>query len=328
MSYSGRRLRVYATSGLIVACLALSSVMLLAQQSPYERIVVFGTSFSDSGNAAILVGSSTPPSYDVDEFLIPNVPYARGGHHLTNGPTWIEQLARSIGLGGSVQPALRTKGAQGTNYAVGATRAIPSPGHFTLNDQVNLFLAEFNGVAPPDALYVMEMGANDVSDAVNAFAAGQDGLGLAILNAAVQSIVDHIQLLHAAGARYFLVGNVPSPGYAPSVRALDPVFPGASQLARDVAVAFNQILSLALDSLEPLPDITITRVDAFATLDQVMADPSSFGFTNVDDACIMPDIPPFTCRQPNSYFFWDGIHPTTAGASVFAREAALQLGFY
>ena len=34
----------------------------------------------------------------------------------------------------------------------------------------------------------------------------------------------------------------------------------------------------------------------------------------------------FTCRQPNSYFFWDGLHATMAGASVFAREAALQLG--
>ncbi len=142
----------------------------------------------------------------------------------------------------------------------------------------------------------------------------------------MQSIVDHIQLLHAAGARHFLVGNVPSPGYAPAVRALDPVFPGTSQLARNVAVAFNQILSVALDPLEALPDITITRVDAFVTLDQVMADPSSFGFSNVDDACIMPDTPPFTCRQPNSYFFWDGLHATTAGASVFAREAALQLG--
>ena len=170
MKYSRRRLRAYGTSGLVVACLALSSVMMLAQQSPYERIVVFGTSFSDSGNAAIVVGSSTPPSYDVDEWLVPNRPYARGGHHLTNGPTWIEQLARSLGLGGSVQPSLRTNGAQGTNYAVGATRAIPSPGHVTLNDQVNLFLAEFNGIAPPDALYVMEMGANDVSDALDAVA--------------------------------------------------------------------------------------------------------------------------------------------------------------
>ena len=51
----------------------MSSVMTLAQQSPYKRIVVFGTSFSDSGNAAIVVGSSTPPSYDVDERLLPNL---------------------------------------------------------------------------------------------------------------------------------------------------------------------------------------------------------------------------------------------------------------
>ena len=324
MNYSRRRLRVYASVGLVMACLAVSSVVMLAQQSPYGRIVVFGTSFSDSGNAAIVVGSSTPPSYDVDEFLLPNVPYARGGHHLLNGPTWIEQLARSIALGGSVQPSLRTKGAQGTNYAVGASRAIPSPGHVTLNDQVSLFLADFKGIAPPDALIVMEMGANDVSDALDAVVQGQDGF--AILAAAVESIVSHIRLLHAAGARHFLVGNVPSPGYAPSVRALEPVFPGVSLAARQVAMIFNQTLSVALDPLEALQGITITRVDAFATLDQVMFSPSSFGFSNVTDACITPNIPPFKCQQPDSYFFWDGVHPTTAGASVFADEAALQLG--
>jgi phospholipase/lecithinase/hemolysin len=57
-----------------------------------------------------------------------------------------------------------------------------------------------------------------------------------------------------------------------------------------------------------------------------MADPSSFGFSNVENACIMPNIPPFKCRQPNTYFLWDGVRPTAAGASVMAPEAALQLG--
>ena len=328
MGYFARRLMGLTRLGLVMVCVVLSSVMVLAKRPPFERIVVFGTSFSDPGNAAIVVGTSTPPGYDVDELLIPNVPYARGGHHLTNGATWIEQLGRSIGLGGSVQPALRTQGPQGTNYAIGGTRARPipnpTPTDVSLSDQVTLFLVDFHGVAPGDALYVMEMGANDVNDAAEVAALG--GNGFAILDAAVASIGLHIQALHAAGARQFLVGNVPSPGYSPSARALDAIFPGTAFLARTMAAAFNQRLSFALDLLEGLDDISITRVNAFGTLDQVMADPAAFGFTNVEDACITPNVPPFTCKQPRTYFFWDGVHPTTAGASVFADEAARQLG--
>ena len=313
-----------AASG-VVMCLALSSVTVLqAQQPPYERIVVFGTSFSDPGNVSILVGHSTPPSYDVDERLLPNSAYARGGQHLTNGPTWIEQLGRSIGLGGSVQPALRTKGPQGTNYAIGASRAIPTPGNASLALQVNLFLSDFKGVAPPDALYVIEMGANDVNDALVAFSEGQDGF--AILAAAVASIAAHIQTLHAAGATHFLVGNVASAGQAPAVRAVDQVFPGTAALARQVTMAFNEGLATALDQLDALPGITITRVDAFELFDRVVADPAAFGFDNIEDPCITPDVPPFKCRQPDTYFYWDGVHPTRAGHSVFAFEAAAVLG--
>jgi hypothetical protein len=84
-----------------------------------------------------------------------------------------------------------------------------------------------------------------VRDALAAVAQGQNGF--AILDAAGQSIVGHIQLRHAAG-QALSRGNVPSPGYAPAVRALDPVFPGTSMLAREMAVAFNQILSGALHS--------------------------------------------------------------------------------
>ena len=223
MSYSGRRLRVYATSGLIVACLALSSVMLLAQQPPYERIVVFGTSFSDSGNAAIVVGSSTPPATMSTSSLVPNRAL-RAGRSPSVERTHLDRAAGAFDRTWRQRAACAPHQRRAGNELRGRRHAShPKPWALsTLNDQVNLFLAEFNGVAPPDALYVMEMGANDVSDAVNVFAAGQD-FGSAILIAAVQSIVDHIQLLHAAGARHFLVENVPSLGYAPAVRALDPV---------------------------------------------------------------------------------------------------------
>ena len=123
------------------ACLALvlAAPGMVSAQSRYSGIVVFGTSLSDPGNAFTLVGDhGTPPDFNLNPLLIPNAPYARGGHHFSNGATWIEQFARSIGLEASVRPALATASAQATNYAVGAARATacvtPNDAPFTCKD--------------------------------------------------------------------------------------------------------------------------------------------------------------------------------------------------
>jgi len=157
-----------------VAALASSMPHLAAsERRPYSGIVVFGTSLSDSGNAfALRGGANTPPDYLVDPLLIPSAPYARGGHHFSNGATWIEQFARSLGLAGSVRPAFASSSPRATNYAVGAARAYDDGINVNLADQVNTFLADVDGVAPSDALYVIEMGSNDIRDAIVAFQTG------------------------------------------------------------------------------------------------------------------------------------------------------------
>src|SRR5215207_3086429 len=154
---------------LAAALVAASAGVSGRQHAPYSGIVVFGTSLSDSGNAfALRGGTSTPPDYDLNPLLIPNAPYARGGHHFSNGATWVEQFARALGLAGTVRPAYGSESPIATNYAVGAARACDAPGSENVNlaDQVAAFLADTGGVAPSDALYVIEMGGNDVRDAI------------------------------------------------------------------------------------------------------------------------------------------------------------------
>jgi phospholipase/lecithinase/hemolysin len=88
---------------LIAACLValLAVPALAAAQSSFSGIVVFGTSLSDPGNAVALNGEAgTPHDFLVDPLLIPSAPYAKGGHHFSNGATWIEQYARTVGLAG------------------------------------------------------------------------------------------------------------------------------------------------------------------------------------------------------------------------------------
>src|SRR5688500_1159682 len=200
----------------VVSCFALvlSAPGWAEAQSRFSGIVVFGTSLSDPGNAFVLNGDAgTPPDFTLNAMLIPSAPYARGGHHFSNGATWVEQFARSVGLGDSVKAALGTSDAGVTNFAVGAARAYNDGINFNLTRQVNTFLERSGGVAPAQALYVIEMGGNDIRDAFVLYSAGGNG-GL-ILGAALQSIAANMQRLYAAGARDFLVWSAPNVALTP-----------------------------------------------------------------------------------------------------------------
>src|SRR5204862_5822095 len=112
------------TASAFIACVVLigGTSARATAQSRFSGIVVFGTSLSDPGNAFALTGDAgTPPDFTLSPLLIPSAPYAKGGHHFSNGATWIEQFAREAGLSDSVRPALLDPNA--TNYAVGAARA-------------------------------------------------------------------------------------------------------------------------------------------------------------------------------------------------------------
>ena len=303
------------------------------QNAPYSGIVVFGTSLSDSGNAfALRGGTSTPPDYALNPLLVPNAPYARGGHHFSNGATWIEQFARALGLAGTVRPAYGSDSPIATNYAVGAARACDAPGDGNVNlaDQVAKFFDDIGGAAPSDALYVIEMGGNDVRDAfVAALGVLQRGgtfeqavqAAVPILACAQQAIQTAIATLQQAGAKHFLVWTVPNPGLTPAIRSLGP---GAMQVATFLTTLFNtQMLLPTVDAFDQASgDNDIAVLDAFTLLQQITANPVNFGLTNTTTACVAPNAEPFFCQAVDEYLYWDGIHPTHAAHALVAYEAA------
>lgn len=292
-------------------------------QPPYDGIVVFGTSLSDSGNAfALWGGSNTPPDYLLDPLLVPSAPYATGGHHFSNGATWVEQFARSLGLAGSVQPAFRASSAVAANYAVGAARAYDDGINVNLSAQVDAFLQASGGAASPGALYVVEMGGNDVRDALVAYPTGHEP----ILGQALASIAATVGRLHAAGARNFLVWSAPNPALTPAIRRLDSISPGAGQLATGLTQYFNLYLGNVLAQLSAVYGIGIARLDAYGLLTELVANPGQFGLVDVTTACVTPNVAPFACRNPDEFLFWDGIHPTAAVHGIIAQRVASVLG--
>ena len=317
-----RRSAVVCVVGLLVL---LAPVSLGARQD-FDQLVVFGTSLSDPGNAfALAGGNNTPPAYVLDEFLVPFFMYPRGGHHASNGATWIEQLALALGLADNAQAAFRSPGRTAMNFAVAAARArvFPDNAHLTL--QVGAYLGKVGGNASPDAQYFIEMGSADVRDAL--FAALTGGNPALIRQQAIGAIAGAITALHSRGARKFLVWNAPDMGLTPAIIRLDQLVPGAAAIASFQAAQFNTDLTTALTALSAtLPGIHIDQFDIFSLLHDVVAHKTAYGLTTVDTPCVTPNDPPFTCQKPDAYLFWDGIHPTEAGHAIIAEEVRALLG--
>lgn len=304
---------------------AVFSSQSLAKSTTIDRIVSFGASLSDTGNAFIwlsmpenkVCGTSlnVPPYAALDEYTVPDGPYATGGHHFTNGATWLEGLARYMALAGNTRPAFQNTGVKASNYAVGGARAISNyPCRFNLQAQMDAYFVDFSNTSQ-NTLFTLEIGANDVRDALVAAASGQDPS--LIIQAAIGNISDALSALYLHGARKFLVMNVPDIGKTPAVLAI----PGASAGANQLSQGFNGGLAAIVSAMNTLPNNDVRILDVYTKLNEVIAQPGSYGFSNATDACVTPNKPPFKCKKPDTYVFWDGIHPTKALHDIVAQQA-------
>lgn len=302
--------------------LLLLSAPAFAQPSDIDRIVTFGASLSDSGNAFRWLSENpacgTPLSVPPYDDLVPNGPYARGGHHFSNGATWVEQLTRDLALNENAQPAFRSADMKATNYAVGGARAIAGyPCRFNLPDQVGVYLTDFPHTSPL-TLVAIEIGGNDVRDGLVAALVYHQDPTPYITNA-IASVAASIGLLYSEGAQRFLVLNVPDVGKTPAVRMLGPE---AAAFADSLSQYYNALLAGAVMNLtKTLPGIDLKILDVYGILNNVVASPEAYGFLNATDACITPGVAPFTCAKPDTYAFWDGIHPTQALHAIVAEQA-------
>jgi phospholipase/lecithinase/hemolysin len=306
-----RASRMFMTMLVVLLWLASAGV---AAEGAYSRIVAFGDSVLDPGNAFTLLHTSAVPPFE----LVPSAPYARGGHHFSNGATWVEQLGATLGLNPSPGPAFQVA-LVFSNYAVGGSRA-RAVGPIHLATQVERFLTDFGGAAPTDALYVPHIGSDDLRDALVALQTDPSfGTSLAIIGEAISAIQANIVALALAGAHTFLVPNAPDLSLVPEVRLAGPAAQAAGQF---LAATFNASLEAVLSGLEGALGVKIFRLDIFALLDEVVAAPAAFGLTEVEGFCITPltKVRPF-CPQPDEYLFWDGIHPTRVGHGIITGRA-------
>jgi phospholipase/lecithinase/hemolysin len=301
---------------LLLAALAVPA----ARASSIDGIYAFGDSLSDVGNIYLATGGVLPAS-----------PYVGG--QFSNGNVWVQDLASGLGL-----PALTPSLAGGTNYAYGdAETGVTS--FNTSVAQTDLLgstgqIAQFSLTHPaadPNSLYTIWIGSNDL---VGILGSGATPVQAATDLAIVAGNIDTaINLLAASGAKDFLLLTVPNLAVTPEIEALGPAAEaGAAALSEQFdSTLVNGAGSIpSLSTLAATDSINISTLDTYSLIDNIVGDPSAYGFTNVSSPCYtgtyegFADVidPGTVCANPNQYLFWDSLHPT-AMADTLVADAAL-----
>jgi len=318
------------TLGAGIAISSLIGAMGAHALPSYSELIVFGDSLSDTGNAANFTETASlplQPLYFTDfPDLVPDTAYEVSRKFTNNGPIWVETLGAALGL--PTEPF--SEG--GTVYAIGGANSTDNlPGVppendplFSVEEQVGIFLADRAYVAPSDALYTFTIGANDVRDALALAASG--GNPIPVIQASLTSVVTMIGALATSGAEDILLFNVPNLGVVPQVTLFDALDPqDVALLFAQAAASYNSLMAAALTQLvADLAlagiDLNLILADSYDLLTDVSSNPATYGLTNGVDSCLgfFPDLP---CAEPDSYVFWDGIHPTVAMHQIVAQAA-------
>ena len=307
-----------------VAALAVSASSAFAQ---FNQFVVFGDSNVDSGFYRALPNPGGGNGYNA---LWPAAVSAGAGTPTSRpGLMNSEVLASYFGL--TAAPS-NTPG--GTNYATSGAKSVDintsANGGFSqavpTATQISNYLSANSGSANPNAIYLINSGANDVS-----FANGDVGTGpypadpTAYVTSRAQGLATAIASLKAAGAQTIMVATL-----AQSYPTNDPS-------ARALKVSFNQALASSLASL----NVTVVKSDTNVFRQAISTNPAQFGFDQIGNAlgttaCVKPsNIPtawallcssasgaPSGFASPNAdmtRLFSDDQHFATAGQKILAN---------
>jgi phospholipase/lecithinase/hemolysin len=312
------------TKLLSIAIFLATPILVNAQAPAFTQVIVFGDSLSDDGNIAHRArdtfGFSYPSSnFNYSDYRFTDDTNTSPAANLYVG-TWHEQLEKTF-LGLAVA---KNSLDGGTDYAFGGAttkdgtqdRTIinnPFPfggGDFSITiDNMGKQIADYlaSHATDANALYILWGGGNDLFDDQSAQSVSDTANRVGGL----------IVRLANAGARNFLVPNVPPLGAVPNsfgnpnrVLALD----YAAAIYRD---HLNSVIASTISGLAGSGiTIHVYTFDVWLDLIRVLGQPAHYNLVNtIDSAQGASGV------NPDEYLFWDDIHPTTGGHHELANEA-------
>lgn len=291
-----------------------------AEQS-FDEIISFGDSLTDVGNVAGVTQPGVAP--------VINGYYQKT--HFSDNVLWIEILANYLGLPartpgrgdsttlpplpkGNVWAWGGSEAAAGFVQPSGVTEPIPN-----LLTEVSDYLD--NNDARRRTLYTIWSGADNLLVGGN--------FSPRAARKAVRAVEKAIWELRHAGARNFLVFNMPKLGDTPSAQSGGRI----DEIAANIyAQAYNRALERTLKRLNRHPFFrsNIFFVDIYSELVLVVNTVNAGGtytpsffvpgapvvISNVKDEALA--VFNATGTFPTNYLFWDDVHPTTQGHQVIA----------
>ncbi|MFN7741638.1 MAG: SGNH/GDSL hydrolase family protein [Cyanobacteriota bacterium] len=316
-----------------------------ARISSLSNLFSFGDSLSDSGNNKSLSQSAMGVTF-------PPAPYYDG--RFSNGPVAVEYLWQKFNPGSTAFKNSLSPGNQGTNYAIGGSSsglqnnlefnpAVISAGLSTAYNekgnawQLNSFDNQNQTFDPDTSLFNVWFFPNDLlwynSTLPNNLPgtytgiqgpniAPPDGYDFVVGNAINNIIGTITKLADSYGARHFLVPNSALIGNTPEF-ASTPQRVGLNQ----ISAGFNSLLQANLNLLSSQrPDLDIIQFRTDELQQEILSNPSLFGFTDVTTRCIAnTSCVTNTGGAAEDWFYWDGTHPTTTGHEIFAQRMYQQV---
>jgi outer membrane lipase/esterase len=286
-------------TGGAVAALAFAACAFAGSASAqtYNRLVVFGDSLSDNGNLYLISGGTQPPS----------PPYYQG--RFSSGRTFVELLGfNAANFNGSVAGSI--------NYAFGGSRTDASTGvPFGMLNQLSRYTAAGGRFGSSDLVSVLG-GANDIFQGLPAAGASASPVAAItpVVTGAAANVNTLVNSVAGAGAGTILVTNLPKLSLTPQFRGT-----AAAPLADYAVTTFNTALQTGLTTTAAAqPGSNIIMMDLFKVGDTLAANPGLFGITNITQPCFNGAT---VCSNPDSYFYFDGVHPTAAGHRIIAQLA-------
>ncbi len=292
-----------------------------------KRLYVFGDSLSDSGNDYIytkrLISNGFLPSDlpAIPPSVSPHKTYFKG--RFSNGPVAVEYLCKFLEICDkpSMKPSegvVNFVGEKNLDFGYGGSES--GENNFTPTgflvpgalSQVRHFTQAYQAVGRPipgNALYVVWTGANDYLLEQVTPPTSQ----------VVGNIIQSMEILYSAGARKFLVPNLPDLGSVPVMQ----IFPvGASAGFTNLTEAHNIALDQALAEFRlSHQSATVVDVNIFNLI--IPLTTSLNPGMGPGGVCLILD--PRACTdvesfESSNYLFWDIQHPTTAVHKLIAVE--------
>jgi phospholipase/lecithinase/hemolysin len=303
--------------GVFTALLFTFTAVLTYAQN-YTSIVVFGDSLSDTGNVADLTqakyGFRLPgPEFDYTDGRFTDgadtIPAARNYFGV-----WVEQLAASF----PAKPVVKASLDGGTDYAYGFATTGSGTGVFTFGpgdelsvnvNNIGQQITDYLATKPrinEKTLFIVWGGAIDILNATS----NKD-----VINAAVDQTVN-VQRLIQAGATQFIIPNLPPLGAVPRLNGS----PTTSIPATKASVLFNQTLGAGIAILRdfnPGRHLNLVQLNVFGLFNQIISSPSTYALVDVTTSS-----QGISTINPDTYLFWDDLHPTTRGHNILAVTAS------